>query len=88
MRTFIALLAFAFFSLNSSAQPSSCEAKAAEKKLAGAAKNSFMTKCERDATAAAGSAKLTCEAKAAEKKLAGAAKNSFTNKCIKEAAGG
>jgi hypothetical protein len=47
-----------------------------------------MSKCERDATAAAGSAKLTCEAKAAEKKLAGAAKNSFTNKCIKEAVGG
>ena len=29
-----------------------CEAKAAEKKLAGAANNSFMMKCEKDAAAA------------------------------------
>ena len=29
-----------------------CAAKAAEKKLAGAAKNSFMKKCEKDAAAA------------------------------------
>lgn len=30
-----------------------CAAKAAEKKLAGAAKNSFMKKCEKDAAAPA-----------------------------------
>ena len=58
-----------------------CEAQAAEKKLSGAAKNSFVTKCQKDAAAA-------CEAQAADKKLAGAAKNSFVTKCQKDAAGG
>ena len=55
-----------------------CAARAAEKKLAGAAKTSFRKKCEADAQAA-------CDAKAAEKKLAGAAKDSFTKKCVKDA---
>jgi hypothetical protein len=59
----------------------SCAAMAAEKKLAGAAKNSFMKKCESDAGA-------TCDAKAAEKKLAGAAKTSFTKKCVADAKAG
>ena len=59
----------------------SCNAAAVEKKLAGAAKNSFMKKCEKDAQAA------VCEAQAGEKKLAGAAKNSFVKKCVKDAAG-
>jgi hypothetical protein len=56
----------------------SCAAAAEEKKLAGAAKTSFMKKCESDATA-------SCDAKAAEKKLAGAAKTSFTKKCVADA---
>ena len=59
-----------------------CEAQANEKKLAGAAKNSFVTKCEKDATAAA---TKTCDAQAAEKKLSGAAKTSFTKKCVTDA---
>ena len=63
------------------AEGPSCRATAAEKKLAGAAKNSFMKKCEKDAQAA------TCEAQAGEKKLAGAARNSFVKKCVKDAAG-
>jgi hypothetical protein len=62
------------------AEGPTCNATAAEKKLAGAAKTSFMKKCDKDATA-------TCEATAAEKKLAGAAKNSFTKKCVKDAVG-
>lgn len=56
-----------------------CAARATEKKLHGAALNSFMKKCERDTAAA------SCEAVAVEKKLAGAAKTSFTKKCIKDA---
>ena len=56
------------------------EAEAA-KKLAGAAKNSFMKKCQTDAQAA-------CDTKAGTQKLAGAAKNSFTKKCVTEAVGG
>ena len=62
------------------AQGPSCNAAAAEKKLAGAAKTSFLKKCETDATA-------TCEAASKEKKLSGAAKNSFEKKCVKDAVG-
>jgi len=61
-----------------------CEAQAMEKKLAGAAKNSFVKKCEKDAMDAA---TKTCDAQAAEKKLAGAAKSSFTKKCVTDANG-
>jgi len=57
-----------------------CTAQAGEKKLAGAAKTSFMKKCESDAAA-------KCDATAAEKKLAGAAKTSFTKKCVADAVG-
>ncbi len=55
----------------------SCSAQATDKKLAGAAKTSFMTKCAKD----------SCAAQAADKKLAGAAKTSFTTKCVKDAMG-
>ena len=67
--------------ISAGAAEPSCTAQAADKKLAGAAKTSFMGKCERDA-------KAGCDAAAAEKKLAGAAKTSFTNKCVKDAVGG
>jgi len=62
------------------AQSASCNAQATERKLAGAAKTSFVTKCEKDAGAA-------CDKQAADKKLAGAAKTSFTTKCVKDAVG-
>ena len=62
------------------AQADSCKMQSAEKKLAGAAQKSFLTKCEMDA-------KSACDAQAAEKKLAGAAKNSFTKKCVTDATG-
>jgi hypothetical protein len=62
------------------AQEASCHAQAAEKKLAGAAKTSFLKKCERVASE-------KCEQAAAEKKLAGAAKNSNIKKCTKDAVG-
>ena len=52
----------------------SCADQASAKKLAGAAKTSFMKKCEANSASA-------CEKMAAEKKLAGAAKNSFVKKC-------
>lgn len=58
----------------------SCKATAAEKKLAGAALKSFMTKCENDAKGA-------CTASAKEKKLAGAAEKSFTTKCVGDKVG-
>ena len=49
-----------------------CMTQSMDKKLAGAAKTSFMTKCERTA----------CEGQAADKKLNGAAKTSFVKKCV------
>jgi len=57
-----------------------CMATATEKKLAGAAKTSFVKKCQADA-------KATCDTAAADKKLVGAAKTSFTTKCMKDAVG-
>jgi len=62
------------------AATASCKDDATEKKLAGAALNSFMTKCEKDA-------KASCDTSAQEKKLAGAAKTSFTTKCVRDAVG-
>ncbi|MBL8486927.1 MAG: hypothetical protein JNK22_07570 [Rhodocyclaceae bacterium] len=69
----------------------SCEAQATEKKLAGAAKNSFMKKCEREAKAAEGkTAKTaqqekmkTCNKEAGEKKLAGKERKAFMSDCLK-----
>jgi hypothetical protein len=58
----------------------SCQEQATTKKLAGAALKSFLTKCEKDATA-------TCQKTSTEKKLAGAAKTSFETKCVKDAVG-
>lgn len=58
----------------------SCRSNASDKKLAGAAMNSFMKKCQTDA------AKL-CDDQSAAKKLAGAAKTSFTKKCVNDAVG-
>lgn len=83
MKKLIALLLIAF-SANAVYAADDCAARAAEKKLAGAAKNSFMKKCEADSGAAPGNAE--CAAKAKEKKLAGAAKNSFMKKCSADAA--
>ncbi|RZL08511.1 MAG: hypothetical protein EOP40_12865 [Rubrivivax sp.] len=66
-----------------SASPGSCETKAADKKLSGAAKNSYIKKCHKDSKAAAAA---LCTTAAADKKLAGAAKNSFIKKCEKDSA--
>ena len=54
------------------AADNACLTAAAEKKLSGAAKNSFVRKCVRD----------TCERETAARRLAGAAKNSFARKCV------
>lgn len=79
-KTLLAALSLTFAASGALAETGSCHARAAEKKLAGAAKTSFLTKCEKDAGA-------TCDANAMEKKLAGAAKTSFTNKCVRDAVG-
>jgi len=80
MKTIFVLLVALLSSQVAFAADSACGARAAEKKLAGAAKNSFMQKCERDTRT--NEAMKVCDSKAAEKKLFGAAKNSFTKKCM------
>jgi hypothetical protein len=75
-----ALLGTAAYIHDATAQGATCKAQAGEKKLAGAALKSFMTKCEKDAKAA-------CNKSAAEKKLAGAAKTSHLKKCVSDAVG-
>lgn len=65
-------------------QEGGCAAQADARKLAGAARNSFLKKCEADAAAAGeatAQAQASCEALAADKKLAGAARSSFVKKC-------
>lgn len=86
MRKFvmIALAALALANVAFAAD-ASCEAKATEKKLYGAAKNSFVKKCEKDMQKGP-AAQSSCEAKAKEKKLYGAAQGSFVKKCVKDAA--
>jgi hypothetical protein len=80
--------ACALFAGSAFAADSACETKAAEKKLAGAAKTSFVKKCEKDAGAAAATAvSPACEKSAADKKLAGAAKKSHVKKCMADEKG-
>lgn len=80
MRTIILALALTFAATAANAQ-ATCNADAASKKLAGAAKASFLKKCQSDAGA-------KCDKAAADRKLAGAAKASFTKKCVTDAVGG
>lgn len=83
MKALAAVAMFTLFASTASfAAGPSCDAQATEKKLAGAAKTSFVKKCEKDA---AGAANKACETQAADKKLAGAAKTSFVKKCVKDA---
>ena len=57
-----------------------CSARATEKKLAGAAKSSFLKKCEKDARAA-------CEMDDISKKTNGAAKEAHIKKCVRDSVG-
>ncbi len=68
------------FAASAYAQGPTCKAQADDQKLAGAARKSFMDKCERDAN-------KSCGIAAAEKKLKGAAKTSFTKKCVTDSLG-
>jgi hypothetical protein len=57
-----------------------CQSDATDKKLAGAALNSFMTKCKRDAETA-------CTTDSDTRKLAGAARTSHMKKCVDDKVG-
>lgn len=83
--TLLALgLSLSFGAAHAADAESACGDKAMEKKLAGAAKTSFMKKCMADA--GGGGASPACEKSAADKKLAGAAKNAHIKKCMADAA--
>ncbi|MDO9091289.1 MAG: hypothetical protein Q7U99_01400 [Rubrivivax sp.] len=76
----IAIAALSLFA-HSAYAAGECEAKAVSKDgkpLAGAAKASFIKKCEREAAPPS----AACEKSAADKKLAGAAKTSHLRKCM------
>jgi hypothetical protein len=73
--TVIAL--FSLFAINVAFAQNACETKAAEKKLNGAAKNSFVKKCEKDVRA-------VCENDDISKKTSGAAKEAHIKKCLKD----
>jgi hypothetical protein len=76
----VAMLVLAATAAGAQTPASTCKAQADQKKLAGAALKSFMTKCEKDASAA-------CSKSASDKKLAGAAKTSHVKKCVSDAVG-
>ena len=81
MKKILIVAVLGMFSANMAlAADISCETKAADKKLAGAAKASFIKKCVKDAGTS------SCDTQAADKKLYGAAKNSFVKKCEKDTA--
>lgn len=84
---FAAMASPAFAASHAGAAPmADCEKQAADKKLAGAAKNSFVNKCKKDAGGGAPVAgNAACEKSAADKKLAGAAKTSHIKKCMADA---
>jgi hypothetical protein len=81
MKRFSLALLLTTFALSPAMAQGTCQSRAIDKNgkpLAGAALNSFMTKCAKD----------TCEPKAVDKTgkpLAGAAKASFLKKCESEA---
>jgi hypothetical protein len=81
MKKLLIPLVLVTFGLGGAMAQETCSSKAVDKNgktLTGAAKNSFIQKCKRDA----------CAAKAVDKDgkaLVGAAKNSFMQKCEKEA---
>jgi len=81
MRLYTSIAVVLFLSSSASlAADATCDARAKEKKLGGAALKSFVTKCEKDSTEHS-----AADAKA--KKLHGAADTSFTKKCAKDAVG-
>jgi hypothetical protein len=80
MKRLILAALISSFAASAYAQGTTCKAQSDEKKLAGAAQKSFMTRCEKDAV-------KSCGIAAAEKKLKGAAKTSFSKKCVTDSVG-
>lgn len=86
LRSLLSALVMGAFLAGTAQAAATCDAQADEKKLAGAARTSFVKKCTTDGKGAAAPAVAkaeagACDMKADEKKLAGAARNSFVKKC-------
>ena len=81
MRRFALALMFLSLSLGGALADQSCQAQADAKKLAGAALNSFMKKCESDAQ------DRLWQAGRGQKALKALRRTSFTKKCVKDATG-
>lgn len=75
------IAALFLFSMSCAQADETCTTRATEKKLAGAAKASFMKKCEKDARA-------VCEVDDISKKTNGAAKEAHIKKCVRDSVGG
>lgn len=73
------VLALILFTGSAAVAADTCADQAAARKLAGAAKNSFITKCAKESGD-------RCNGMATEKNLAGAAKASFLKKCVADSA--
>jgi hypothetical protein len=80
MKRLILAVLVCTFAASAHAQGPTCKAQADDQKLAGAARKSFMDKCEKDAG-------KSCGIAAGEKKLKGAARTSFTKKCVTDSLG-
>jgi hypothetical protein len=76
LKTIVFALLTLFF-VDSAFAQNACEMKAADKKLNGAAKNSFVKKCEKDVRSA-------CESDDVSKRTSGAAKEAHIKKCVKD----
>ena len=81
--TLLTAAAVACLFVASPAWAADCNKMADEKKLAGAARTSFVKKCEKDNATPASAA---CEKSATDKKLAGVARTSHIRKCMADAA--
>jgi hypothetical protein len=68
------------FAASAYAQGPTCKAQADEQKFTGAARKTFMDKCEKDAN-------KSCGIAATEKKLKAAARTAFTKKCVTDSLG-
>ena len=82
MKKLLAVLV-ATFAVTSVYAADDCAAKAAEKKLAGAAKTSFMKKCTAESRCRR--RKQLVKRLPKRRNMAGAAKNSFVKKCVADA---
>lgn len=80
MRSRLIALILALCAGLAQAADGTCEGRATEKKLSGAARTSFVKKCVKDL------AQTDCTQAAMEKKLKGAARTSFVKKCEKDRA--